>query len=54
MTKRYCLFLTKSEINKLRELVKENKKSKTPLRIRRRLDDLYIEANGIVVNGGGA
>ena len=54
MRKRYCLLLTKSEVNKLRELVKENKKSKTPLHVRMQLDDLYIEANDIIVNEGGA
>ena len=52
--KRYCLYLTKSELNKLYALVKENKKSKTPIEVRRRLLDLYFHANNVVVNGGGA
>ena len=52
--KKYALYLTKSQLNKLYDLVKENKQSKIPLGIRRKLSDLYIEANDITVNGGGA
>ena len=52
--KRYALYLTKSQLNKLYDLVKENKSSKTPIEVRRQLFDLYIEANNIIVNGGGA
>ena len=52
--KRYALYLTKSQLNKLFALVEESGRSKTPVEVRRRLFDLYVEANGIVVNGGGA
>ena len=52
--KRYALYLTKSQLNKLYDLVKENKRCKTPIEVRRQLSDLYIEANNIIVNGGGA
>lgn len=52
--KRYALYLTKLQLNKLYDLVKENKRSKTPLEVRNRLSDLYVEANNIIVNGGGA
>ena len=52
--KKYVLYLTKSQLNKLYDLVKENKQSKIPLEVRRQLSGLYIEANDIVVNGGGA
>ena len=45
---RYALYLTKSQLNKLYDLVKENKKSKIPLEIRQQL------FNDIIVNGGGA
>lgn len=51
---RYALYLTKSQLNKLYDLVKENKKSKIPLEIRQQLFNLYVEANDIIVNGGGA
>ena len=55
MSKRYCLFLTKSEVNKLYALVKENKASKTPATVRNRLFDLWVMANDdVIVNGGGA
>lgn len=49
--RKYCLRLSKSEVNKLYKLVKENKKSKTPLRVRNSLSDLYIEANHIICQG---
>jgi hypothetical protein len=49
----YALYLTKSQLNKLFALVEESR-SKTPVEVRRRLFDLYVEANGIIVNGGGA
>ncbi len=52
--KRYTLYLTKSQLNKLYDLVKENKKSKIPIEVRQQLFDLYVEANNIIVNGGGA
>lgn len=52
--KMYTLYLTKSQLNKLYDLVRENKKSKIPIEVRRQLFDLYIEANNIIVNGGGA
>lgn len=54
MSKKYELYLTKSQLNKLYNLVKENKRSKTPIEVRRQLSNLYIKANNIVVNGGGA
>lgn len=52
-SKRYALYLTKSQLNKLFALVEESR-SKTPVEVRRRLFDLYVEANGVIVNGGGA
>lgn len=52
--KKYALYLTKSQLNKLYDLVKENKKSKIPAEVRRQLFDLYVNANDIIVNGGGA
>lgn len=52
--KRYALYLTKSQVNKLYGLVKENKKSKVPIEVRQQLFNLYVEANDIIVNGGGA
>ena len=54
MNKRYALYLTKSQLNKLYDLVKENKASKTPLAVRQQLFHLYVDANKITVNGGGA
>jgi len=54
MHKRYHLLLTKSEVNKLYELLNDHKKSEIPVNIRRQINDLYINANDIVVNGGGA
>jgi tmRNA-binding protein len=51
---RYKLILTKSQVNKLYNLVKETKASKVPIEVRRQLLDLYFHANNIVVNGGGA
>lgn len=54
MNKKYMLYLTKSQINKLYSLVKENKCSKTPIGVRKQLFDLYVKANDIIVNGGGA
>ncbi len=53
MKERYILSLTKSEINKLYELSKNNKKQ-IPLSLRNQLFDLYVLANNIIVNGGGA
>lgn len=52
--KRYALYLTKSQVNKLYDLVKENKKSKVPIEVRQQLFNLYVEANNVIVNGGGA
>ena len=52
--KYYRLTLTKSELNKLYELVKKNKCKETPITLRRKLSDLYGMANDIVENGGGA
>ena len=52
--KKYTLYLTKSQLNKLYDLVKENKRSKIPVEIRNQLFDLYVNANNIIVNGGGA
>ena len=52
--KKFALYLTKSQLNKLYDLVKENKRSRTPIEVRRQLFNLYVEANNIVVNGGGA
>jgi len=54
MSKRYALYLTKSQLNKLYALVKENKASKIPLEVRQQLFHLYVDANNIIVNGGGA
>ena len=54
MHKRYHLLLTKSEVNKLYELLNKHKKHEIPVNIRRQINDLYISANDIVVNGGGA
>ena len=54
MNKKYVLYLTKSQVNKLYSLVKENKKTKIPIAVRRQLFDLYVEANDFIVNGGGA
>jgi hypothetical protein len=54
MNKRYALYLTKSQLNKLYNLVKESKASKTPLAVRQQIFHLYVEANNIIVNGGGA
>ena len=36
------------------DLVKENKRSKVPIEVRQQLFNLYVEANNIIVNGGGA
>ena len=52
--KKYVLYLTKSQLNKLYDLVKENKRSKTPSEVRKQLFSLYVDANNIIVNGGGA
>ena len=52
--KRYALYLTKSQLNKLYDLIKENNKSKIPVEVRQQLFDLYVMANNIIVNGGGA
>ncbi len=52
--KRYALYLTKAQLNKLYDLVKENKRFKTPIEVRQQLFSLYIKANNIIVNGGGA
>jgi hypothetical protein len=52
--KKYTLYLTKSQLNKLYDLVKENKRSKTPPEVRKQLFNLYVDANNIIVNGGGA
>ena len=54
MSKRYGLYLTKSQLNKLYALVKETKASKIPLEVRQQLFHLYVDANKIIVNGGGA
>ena len=54
MNKKYVLYLTKSQLNKLYSLVKEDKRTKIPIAVRRQLFDLYVEANDIIVNGGGA
>jgi hypothetical protein len=54
MNKKYALYLTKSQVNKLYSLVKENKKVKIPIVVRRQLFNLYVEANDFIVNGGGA
>jgi hypothetical protein len=51
---RYALYLTKSQLNKLYDLVKDNNGSKIPIGVRRQLFNLYVEANNIIVNGGGA
>lgn len=51
---RYVLYLTKSQLNKLYDLVKDSNKSKIPIEVRHQLFDLYVEANDIIVNGGGA
>jgi len=51
--KYYPMLLTKSELNKLYELVKNNKKE-IPNTLCHKLSDLYIMANDIIVNGGGA
>ena len=52
--KKYVLTLTKSEVNKLYALVKESGAKKTPINVRRRLFELYVDANNVIVNGGGA
>ena len=49
--RKYMLLLSKSEVSKLYKLVIENKKSLTPLRVRNRLLDLYLEANNIKCQG---
>lgn len=54
MAKKYVLTLTKSELNKLYNLVNENGADKTPLSVRHKLFELFVLANNIKVNGGGA
>ena len=49
----YNLFLSKSEVVKLYLLSKENK-DKVPKNVRDQLFNLYVLANDIKVNGGGA
>ena len=46
--------VSKIDAEQLLALVKENKASKTPLEVRHKLFHLYVEANNIIVNGGGA
>lgn len=52
-SQKYTLILTKSEVNKLYDLVRDYR-DRVPLHVRRQLSDMYIEANQIIVNGGGA
>lgn len=54
MRQRYTIFLTKSEVNKLHKFVHEHKRSETPIHFRHQLEDLYLHANNLKENGGGA
>ena len=54
MKQKYIITLTKSEVNKLHEIIATQKKTQKNISLRRKINELYVDANNIILNGGGA